>query len=232
MKEKLVLFDLDGTLAWTDGAGRAAVHEALELEMGTAGPIADFPFAGKTDTEIIRGLLRAAGHPEAESLAHVERVCERYTQLLESALLSGERTISVFVGVHELLASLASRDDALLGLLTGNVERGAMLKLNAAGIDPAQFRVGAFGSDAPDRADLPPIAVERAQALMGRTPREEDVVIIGDTPADVTCGIGIRARAIAVATGPFGVAELQAAGAYAVFEDLSDTEAVINAIFA
>ena len=232
MKKKLVLFDLDGTLAWTDGAGQAAVFDALEIEMGPTGPIETFSFAGKTDTEIVQCLLEAAGHPEAANPAHVNRVCNRYAELLESELASAKRKITVYVGVQELLEALSNREDALVGLLTGNIEKGAILKLNAAGIDTAQFHVGAYGSDSHNRSDLPPIAVKRAEPLMGRKPKDADVVIIGDTPADVTCGIGINARSIAVATGPFDVEELRKAGAYAVFENFSDTEAVLDAIFA
>lgn len=232
MTKKLILFDLDGTLLWSDGAGRTAIHQALVAEMGTAGPIENFPFAGKTDTAIARDLLRAANHPDAESHDHVMRVCDRYAELLDSELRSPERNIRVYVGVGELLALLGARNDAVVGLLTGNVEQGATLKLRAAGIDPAQFRVAAYGSDAYDRDALPPIAVERAIPLMGEAPCGHDVVIIGDTPADMTCGQGIGARAIGVATGPFDVAELEAAGGYAVFSDFSEPEIVETAIYA
>lgn len=232
MTQKLILFDLDGTLLWSDGAGRAAIHRALVDEMGTAGPIEGFPLAGKTDTAIARELLRAANHPDAESDAHVKRVCDRYVELLAVELRSSRRKISVYAGVHELLSILGAREDAVVGLLTGNVEQGAILKLRAAGIDPAQFRVAAYGSDAYSRDALPPIAVSRAVAVIGHAPRGRDVVIIGDTPADMTCGQGIGARAIGVATGPFEVAELEAAGGYAVFEDLADTDSVVTAIFA
>jgi len=232
MKKKLILFDLDGTLLWSDGAGRAAIRRALVDEMGSAGPIDSFPLAGKTDTAIARELLRAANHPDAESDAHVKRVCDRYVELLAGELQSAQRNIRVYVGVHELLAILGARKDAVVGLLTGNVEQGAILKLKAAAIDPGQFRVAAYGSDAYDRSALPPIAVARAASVIGRIPRGPDVVIVGDTPADMTCGNGIGARAIGVATGPFDVADLEAAGGYAVFADFSEPERVVAAIFA
>jgi len=229
--EKLVLFDLDGTILWTDGAGRSAIREALIDEMGTAGPIDSYSFAGKTDPQIVRELLRAAGHPHADSDSYVARVCRRYTDLLRSELAVPSRDLKVFVGVAELLATLAARVDTILGLLTGNLEESAALKLEAVGIDVSQFRVGAFGSDASDRAALPAIAAERAAPLMGWVPQGDSVVIIGDTPADVTCGRGIQARAIAVATGPYDVDQLAAAGPYAVFSDLSDTAQVIEAMY-
>jgi phosphoglycolate phosphatase-like HAD superfamily hydrolase len=229
--EKLVLFDLDGTILWTNGAGRRAIREALIDEMGTAGPIESYSFAGKTDPQIVRDLLMAAGHPHADSDSHVARVCRRYEELLRSELAAPSRDLRVYVGVEELLAVLTARADTVVGLLTGNLEEGAALKLEAVGIDVKQFRVGAFGSDASDRADLPAIAAERAAPLMGWVPQGDNVVIIGDTPADVTCGRGIQARAIAVATGPYDIDQLAAAGPYALFRDLSNTARVIEAIY-
>ena len=120
----------------------------------------------------------------------------------------------------------------VLGLLTGNLARGAALKLQAAGLDPARFKVGAYGSDAAHRPDLPPIAARRAERFFGREPVGAEVVIIGDTPADVACGTGIGARAVAVATGAYSVAELAACGAHAVFPDLGDIDSALEAILA
>ncbi len=229
--EKLILFDIDGTLLWSDGAGRAAIRQALIDEMGTAGPINGYSFAGKTDRQIVRELMLAARHPHAESEAHKDRVCDRYVELLEQELVSPDRDLRVYVGVVDLLERLSARPDSLVGLLTGNLARGAALKLAAVGIDVAQFRVAAYGSDAEDRAALPFIAAERAAPIMGRIPHGDEVVIIGDTPADVECGRGIGARAIAVATGPYGLDALLAAGPYAAFEDFSQPLRVIDTIF-
>ena len=230
--KKLVLFDIDGTLLWSDGAGRAAIRQALIDEMGTAGPIDDLAFAGKTDPQIVRELLAAADHPNADSNSHAERVCRRYAEVLEHELQAPQRSMRVYDGVPELLAQLGNRPDAVIGLLTGNIEVGAVLKLRAAGIDPEQFQIGAYGSDAVNRSDLPLIAAERAAPLFGHVPHGEEVVILGDTPSDVTCGRGIGARPIAVATGPFSTQELQSFEPHAVFPDFSDTTAVIAAIFA
>lgn len=229
--DKLILFDIDGTLLWSDGAGRAALRQALIDEMGTPGPIDAYSFAGKTDRQIVRELMVAAEHPQAESEAHLDRVCDRYTELLQRELVASGRQLHVYVGVRELLERLGHRDDAVVGLLTGNLERGAALKLSAVGIDVAQFRVAAYGSDAADRGELPGIAAQRASALMGRVPTGTEVVIIGDTPADVECGRAIGARAIAVATGPYDFAELSALTPYAVFEDFSDVSSVIESIY-
>jgi len=228
---KLVLFDIDGTLLSSDGAGRGAIRNALLDEMGTTGPIDDFRFDGKTDPQIVRDLMLAAGHP-AESEIHVQAVCDRYVQLLEREFEGGRRTSSVFPGVRELLDELEARADVMLGLLTGNIAAGARLKLSAVEIEMERFRVGAFGSDSADRRALPSVAAARAAELMGTAPQGEQIVIIGDTPADVTCGESVGARALGVATGSYVAADLHAAGAYAVFEDLSHTDGVVAAIFA
>lgn len=227
---RLVLFDIDGTLIWTDGAGRSAIRQALLTEMGTAGPVDRFRFDGKTDPQIVRELLTAAGHPSAESAAHIDAVCSRYVALLRDELARGDRAIRVFPGVADLLQRIEARGDYLLGLLTGNLADGAALKLAAAGLDPARFRVGAYGSDAADRPALPAIAAARAAPLMGRIPRGGDIVICGDTPADVTCGREIGARAIGVATGAYSRQELELAGAFAAFDDFGDVAAVLDAI--
>ena len=227
---KLVLFDIDGTLLWSDGAGRGAIRKALLSEMGTTGPIDDFRFDGKTDPQIVRDLMIAAEHPKANSEEHVQAVCDRYVELLSDELADTSRNVRALPGVVKLLDSLEELPDLVVGLLTGNVLDGAKLKLRAAGIDFARFRVGAFGSDSAAREELPSFAAERAAELMGELPSGDQIVIIGDTPADVTCGAGVGARAIAVATGAYTVDELIRAGASAVFEDLSDVPSVVAAI--
>jgi phosphoglycolate phosphatase-like HAD superfamily hydrolase len=133
-------------------------------------------------------------------------------------------------GVHPLLDRLEAEEGVVLGLLTGNLAAGAALKLKSAGFDPGRFRVGAYGSDAAHRPELPPIAARRAEPYFGRVPSGQEVVIIGDTPADLACGECIAARAVGVATGAYSVSELAACSPHAVFEDLSDTERVIEAI--
>jgi phosphoglycolate phosphatase-like HAD superfamily hydrolase len=133
-------------------------------------------------------------------------------------------------GVPELLDALETRDDVVLGLLTGNLRAGAAIKLTAAGVDIARFRVGAFGSDHHHRPELPAIAQRRAREELGLDVPGERVVVIGDTPADIECGRGIGARAIAVATGRYSVEELERHAPFAVFPTLADTNAVVRAI--
>ncbi len=230
---KLILFDIDGTLLSSDGAGRRAIRAALLAESGTAGPIDDgYRLDGKTDPQIVQELLAAAGHPQAASAAHVDRVCRTYLSLLGKELGASAGRSHTYPGVPELLDLLERRSDAVVGLLTGNLAEGAALKIRAAGLDPARFRVGAYGSDAAERPRLPAIAARRGAELLGHPIVGHDLVIIGDTPADVTCGASVGARAIAVATGSYSRAQLLAAGAYAAFDTLADSAAVLAAVYA
>jgi phosphoglycolate phosphatase-like HAD superfamily hydrolase len=132
-------------------------------------------------------------------------------------------------GIPELVRVLASREDALVGLLTGNIERGARAKLRPTSLLPF-FRVGAFGSDEADRRRLPAIAWERARRLLGHAIPYSHMTIIGDTPLDVDCARACGARSVAVATGQHLADELAAYGPDLVFADFSDTDAVLAAL--
>jgi phosphoglycolate phosphatase len=228
----LVLFDIDGTLLLTAGAGRRAITSALADRLGNGDAWQKITFDGKTDPQIVRELLEAAGDAAAGDPDLIAEICDRYVGLLEEELERSPGCTRLLPGVVPLLDELASRTDVVLGLLTGNLARGAGLKLRSGGLDPSLFRVGAYGSDSPHRPDLPAIAAERAAAIFGRVPTGDTVVIVGDTPSDVTCGRGIGARAVAVATGSYAVSVLRDAGARAAFDDLTDTAAVLEAILA
>ena len=232
---RLILFDIDGTILLTDGAGRRAIQRALLEEAGAAGPVESHRFDGKTDPQIVHELLALAGHAAADDQALIAAVCDRYLDLLEDELARPAQVTRLLAGVPELLAALAGPEAerrALVGLLTGNLERGAVLKLRSAGVAPARFAVGAYGSDAGRRPELPGIARRRAEAVSGRAISGHDVVIVGDTPDDVACARAIGARTVAVATGGYDVAALAAVGATHVFADLADTLAVLDALLA
>ena len=226
---RVVLFDIDGTLLWTDGAGRRAVHQAMEDVFGTL-PADGLEFDGKTDPQIVRELMRHSGVADDTIDARLPEALDRYISLLQGELAGADHSDKTFPGVTPLLDALDGRDDVLLGLLTGNVHPGAMAKLAAVGLAHDRFRVGAFGSDHASRPALPAIARTRAEGLLGRAVDGGDIVIIGDTPADMSCGSDIGARAIGVATGRYSVDDLLACGPAAVFQDLSDTVAVVHAI--
>lgn len=232
---RLILFDIDGTILLTDGAGRRAIQQALLAVSGTAGAVDTHRFDGKTDPQIVQELLAGVGHPHSGDAARVLEICERYVALLAAELAKPSQVTRVLAGVVELLEALAGPERegrALVGLLTGNLATGAELKLRSAGIDPARFAVGAYGSDAPQRRQLPAIARRRAEALSGRAIEGSRLVIVGDTPEDVACARAAGARSVAVATGFYDVPALRAAGATYVFPDLSRTASVLDALFA
>jgi phosphoglycolate phosphatase len=227
-KMKLVLFDIDGTILWSDGAGRRAMTEALTTVFGGAGPT-DYHYDGKTDPQIVRDLMRASGHTDETIDERIAPLMERYLGGLERELASGRRA-RVFDGVRELLDRLEERGDVVLGLLTGNLRAGAAIKLQAAGIDINRFRVCAFGSDHHARGELPGLAQRRAKEELGLEIPGDHIFVIGDTPADIECGQAIGARAIAVATGRYTSEELARHHPYALFSSLADTQAVLRVI--
>jgi phosphoglycolate phosphatase len=226
---KLVLFDIDGTILLTAGAGKRAIHRALREVYGATGP-EDHRFDGKTDPQIVRELMRIVGHEDDHIDSRMSELLARYVGYLHEELGATPDAVRVMPGIHELLDALDQRDDVVLGLLTGNLVDGARAKLTAAGIDPSRFVVGAYGSDHETRSQLPAVALARARRELGFDIEGPDVVVIGDTPADLSCGRGIGARAIGVATGHYTVDDLASHQPAAVFRDLSSTAEVVDAI--
>jgi phosphoglycolate phosphatase-like HAD superfamily hydrolase len=195
---------------------------------GTSGPIDSYDFRGGTDPQIIRDLLGRAGFEEPAILAGEAAVYRRYAEVLEEEVGDG-RGVSVYPGVRELVETLAARDDVLVGLLTGNIEVGARIKLRPTGLWPF-FRLGAYGSDHADRTRLPQVAASRAERLVGRVFLGPDTVIIGDTPRDIGCARAFGARAIAVATGWHSLEDLAAHRPDHAFADLSDQGTALDAM--
>jgi phosphoglycolate phosphatase-like HAD superfamily hydrolase len=226
---KLVLFDIDGTILWSDGAGRRAMQRALTRAFGSSGS-PDYRYDGKTDMQIVRDLMRMDGHDDAVIDARMMALLEDYATGLHAELGGDAAQVRRFDGVMELLDALEAHPHRTIGLLTGNIEVGAHAKLKAVGIDPLRFTVSAFGSDHEIRGELPAIAQRRARERLGLEVGGDAIVIIGDTPADIDCTRAIGARAIAVATGRYTVDELAEHNPVAVFADLADTDAVMRAI--
>ncbi len=227
-----VFFDIDGTLLVTDGAGRAALRTALEVTFGTAGRLSDYVFHGKTDPQIVLELLSSAGVEERKIRRRMPALWPIYLEALGRELDARRATgrITLLPGVAELLAALERREEVGLGLLTGNIEEAARLKLAAAGLT-SRFAVGGYGSDSELRVEVARVALERDRAASG-SDNPPAAVVVGDTPEDVACAHAVEARSVAVATGRHGVAELGATGADAVFGDLSDTERVVRCLLA
>ena len=223
---RLFLFDIDGTLVTAKGAGRTAVGRALTEVYGTTGPLEAFDFRGRTDPQIAFGLMRAAGLPDDTIRAGLDACFAAYVRELDTVIGDGSR-VQIMPGIPEVLRLLSERDDALVGLLTGNIEPGARVKLRPTGLWPL-FRVGAFGSDDAERRRLPAIACARARTLTGRDFPFERVTIIGDTPLDVDCARACGARAVAVATGFYPYEALEDCRPDLIFKDLADVAGVIE----
>lgn len=226
---RLVLFDVDGTLV-SGGPAKEVFHEALLEVFGTAGPIERWEFSGKTDPQIARELLVEAGLDHERIDRGFPELWDRYLERLELRLPGNPtRLLGGVATLLEALAGMEARGELALGLVTGNLARGAELKLGAAGVR-VPFPVGAYGSDHEVRNELPGIALRRARDHFGRDMRPEDAVVVGDTPRDVGCGRHHGMRTVAVATGRFDVEELADTGADVVLEDLSDGERVLAAL--
>jgi phosphoglycolate phosphatase-like HAD superfamily hydrolase len=227
---RVFLFDVDGTLVTARGAGRRAMAAALAATYGTAGDIDRYDFRGKTDRRALFDILGAAGLGDEAIARDLDRCFARYVEELEALIGDGSR-VAVLPGVGPLVRALAARADALVGLLTGNIEAGARVKLAPTGLWPL-FRVGAYGSDHADRRALPAIACKRAGALVGRTVPFAAVTIIGDTPLDIDCARACGARAVAVATGFHPLDDLAAEKPDLLFPSFADLDVALAALLA
>lgn len=225
---RLILFDIDGTLINSSRVGRTALGRAMQIVYGTAGALETFEFAGKTDRRIVRELLLAEGWAGPAIEARLAELDEQMGAAGRE--LFTPRTIWSCPGVPALLDVLDGREDVTLALLTGNIHHTVALKLSAAGIDPTRFVAGAYGSDSLDRDDLFAIALDRTEMATGRRFAGSDVVIVGDTPADVRCARAGGARAVAVATGPYPAERLAGCEPDHLFADLSQTDSVLGAL--
>jgi len=214
---RLILFDIDGTLVDCGGQARRAFADALLHVVGTTGGLETYDFSGKLDPRIVVDLLAGMGMSDERVTATLPQVREAYLERLERSLLV-ER-MRLLPGVAGLLRSLAGRDDVTLGLLTGNWERGARIKLSRFDLN-RYFSFGSFGDDAFDRHDLPPVALERAGNAAGRAFAAEETLIVGDSLLDISCAQAHGIPCLAVATGRVPLGVLEAAGAAWALADL------------
>jgi len=205
------------------------MQRALGAVFGSPGN-PSYRYDGKTDKQIVRDVMRLEGHSDEHIDARMEKLIELYLEGLREGAKSGKFNVRPLEGAVELLDALEARDNVVLGLLTGNVESGARMKLTAAGIDPDRFRVNAFGSDHEHRPQLPAIAQRRASETLGLDIAGERLIVIGDTPADIECGRSLGARAIGVASGHYTVEQIHQHDPYAVFPSLKNTQQVLETI--
>lgn len=228
--QRLVLFDIDETMISSDGAGRRAISRVLNEHYQIEPHHLNIPMSGKTDPQILTEILSASAVPLHEINDAIPVVIEKYLGLLQEEIVASKYYI-VHDGVYILLEAIAAHPDMYLGLLTGNVERGARMKLDHFDLNK-HFELGAYGSDSANRLDLPAVAVERARQLFKIHFQPDEVVIIGDSVNDVLCAKGYNAKCIAVNTGKTSWAQLQAANPEYLFKSLADTQAVMDAILA
>jgi phosphoglycolate phosphatase-like HAD superfamily hydrolase len=224
--KRLILFDIDGTLT-RGGPAKKAFEKAMRSVYGTAGPIDTHDFSGKTDPQIARELLQAEGFDDGEIDAGIPALWQEYLGELEERL-SGE-PMTVLPGVPQLLEHLEALEEVAVGLLTGNIVEGARLKLGSAGL-MRFFPVGGFGSDSEIREDLAAVAIRRAAKNWDTIFPAAAVVVVGDTPRDVACGKLAGTRTVAVATGRFDPASLEATAADRVLGDFGDLRESVAAI--
>lgn len=227
--KRLILFDIDGTLLRDGIAARIAFARALRETYQTTGPIESFRFSGMTDPECVTEIMREAGVEEAVIHQRRDECLRRYVENLTTEIRLHQDAV-LFPNVRELLERLNKLDGVLVGLLTGNVLRGAELKLRRWNLEP-YFRFGAYGDDHEDRAVLAQIALEKARTLSGRTFRGSETTVIGDTPKDIACARAIGARAVAVATGSVSRDALLASEPDALLDSFEDLDAAFRALF-
>jgi phosphoglycolate phosphatase len=215
---KLFLFDIDGTLLTTDGAGRGALKSAGADLFGIQEDLRIINVSGSTDTAIVQEILRH--HSLEVSITNVNRYLGGYLVWLRQHLMT--LAGAILPGVMPLLDLLAEEGHGV-GLLTGNVRRGAEIKLTAHGIWD-RFSFGAFGDDDSDRNKLGPIAKSRAEATLNTKFQEKDIFVIGDTPKDIDCARAFGAVAVAVATGRYSLDNLREYQPDHLRRDLADTK--------
>jgi phosphoglycolate phosphatase len=223
---RLILFDVDGTLVDARGAGSRALLTALAEVFGRPFARNGVPFAGRTDRAILADLMVANRVSPSEVETALDRAFRALPRLMQ---VETERTPSVpYPGVCQLLDELDRKDGLALGLLTGNMEATARLKLASAGIDSSCFVVGAYGDESADRKALPPLAVARAEASLGSP--VSTAIVVGDTPADIECARSNGMSSLAVATGACSVAELAACHPDYLFPDLTPVGSVLRVL--
>lgn len=219
----LLLWDIDCTLIDSGGAGERGLRIALKREFGIEDTLGWLDYFGRTDVWIARTILEH--HFGAATPDSTRRFLDAYLQTLAHEMHNPNAR--VLPGVAEIVSHVACHSDIAQGLLTGNLKRGAEIKLSHLGLW-TPFGFGAFADDAEDRSELGPHALRRAAALHGRSFAPDRVFVIGDTPHDIACGRAIGARTVAVATGRHPVEKLLSHGPTTVLKNLADTKAFLS----
>jgi phosphoglycolate phosphatase-like HAD superfamily hydrolase len=227
---RIVLFDIDGTLLTAGGGARDAFARALSEAAGRPIMPDGYSFVGRTDPQIARDILSGNGVRGEALETGITRTIDLYLRYFAEAL-PRLRTARLLPGVRELLQALSGRPGVHTALLTGNVERGARLKLDHFDLASFfDFSLSCFGSDDADRYRLPPLAIERARRALRADVQAGDLVIVGDSEHDVRCAHAVGARAVAVGTGWTSLQELRILNPDALLESLADTDRAVEGI--
>ena len=230
MPNTLLLFDIDGTLMLSGGAGMRAMFLTAAQMFGEHFTWDGIEPSGKLDPAIFAEALALNGMNNVEQ--HLEQFRNRYLELLHQQLRLGLRNVRIMPGIRQLIESLRRRadqaGDVTLGLLTGNYADAVPIKLAAIGLETSWFTVTAFGDEGPSRPALVQLALRRFEQQTGNQPDPRRVIVIGDTPRDVECAHAHHCVAFTVATGSHSVDQLRQAGADHAVEDLADPQPLLD----
>ena len=226
--KRLILFDIDETMIYSDGVGRRALEGALTQVFNQGINTGGHSLSGKTDPQICFEILSSAGYSREQISEKLPATFKAYVELLEKEIAKAS-CFAVHNGVVELLDELVLQPECYLGLLTGNIEEGARLKLKPFDLN-SYFPFGAFGSDSPDRMELPSLAHKRAREILEKDFERDEIVIIGDAVNDVLCAKGYGVKSIITATGKTPRDTLARLEPDYLFDSLVDTPAVLEAI--
>lgn len=224
--QRILLFDIDGTLMDSTGEGTISMGRALQDVYGTTGPIETYNMAGKTDWQIITELMQLAGLGTEMIEASRPAAFAAYAHHVEIAAVTFK--MRLLPGVESLLERLANDPTFLMGLVTGNTREAVPHKLRTVGIDPSLFKFGAFGSEHIDRNTLPSLALYRLSQMLGSPVLPESALVIGDTPRDIICARHAGIKVLCAATGQYDRETLEALAPDYLLDDLSDTEVVMD----
>jgi HAD superfamily hydrolase (TIGR01549 family) len=224
---KLILFDIDGTILDTGGAGFRAINAVIRRRYGVACAMEGIEAAGRTDPSILRDIFRINLGREI-SKNEVDEVFEEYTNALKVEIQKSQNSM-VMPGVRELLTVLSTASGYVIGIATGNIEAAAQIKLSHSALD-SFFPFGGFGSDSEDRNEVIRIAIERGKRHLNGHKNYERVIVVGDTHHDILCARAAGAKVVAVATGIHPQEQLRLYNPDHLLPDLSDTKRVLEAL--
>lgn len=224
---KAVLFDIDGTLILSGGAGSRALSHAFKKLFRRDNALEGIKPDGKTDPAIIREMCRKVLGRDCQG-EELESLCRQYLHFL-SREVPESQGYRVMPGIPELLEKLGLKEGVIMGLATGNLEEGARIKLGRAGLN-RYFRFGGFGSDCEDRVELTRIAISRSQEFIGQELKKQDIYIVGDTPFDIKSSALLGTTSVAVATGSYSTTQLKEWQPDYLFSDFSAPEPLLKAL--